>query len=129
MRSRWFSGLGSSTGAFFGVGCPACVPAIGALFSAIGLGFLVNLTILKWLTLALLGIGLLGLYTNMRKHGRKMFLLVGLLASIAVFSSRYVAESNIVLYTGAAVLLVNAFLDYRHTRKIGACCVAGKKSR
>lgn len=127
MKSNWFSGAGSGLGSFFGVGCPACVPAVGALFSAIGLGFLVDMTILKWLTVILLSIGLLGLYANFQKHRKMIFLIIGLTASMAVFSSRYLSESKTILYTGAAVLLVNAFLDIRHTKNCTTCCVTKRK--
>lgn len=121
MKVNWLSGVGNSLGsffstggAFFGAACPACVPAVGALFSAIGLGFLVNFTILKWLTIVLLAAGLIGLYVNFQKHGRKSFLILGFLASLVVFSSRYIVENNPALYVGAAALLVNSFFDYRH---------------
>ncbi len=110
-------GIGSSLGSFFSVACPACVPAVGALFSAIGLGFLVNFTLLKWLTLLLLGIGIAGLYVNARKHGKKRYLFVGLLASFSVFSARYIGEYSPMLYGGAGVLLINAVMDYKMTKK------------
>jgi len=116
------SGFGSGLGSFFSIGCPVCVPAVGALFSSIGLGIMLNMTFLKSLTLLLLGIGLFGLYFNAQKHKRQTFLVAGIAASFAVFAARYLWESTPVMYLGAAILLGNAFLDYRCAKKAPACC-------
>ncbi len=122
MKPNWIGGTGSGLGSFFGVGCPACVPAIGAVFSALGIGFLVNFTLLKWLTLVLLTIGVMGLYANSRKHGKKIFLIIGVIASGIVFSSRYIQDSTPALYTGAGILLANAVVDFIKTKKNKICC-------
>ncbi len=122
INSLWSSG-GSALGSFFSVGCPVCVPAVGAIFSSLGLGLFLNMTFLKWLTLGLLCVGLLGLYANYQKHGESNFLIVGVLASLLVFASRYIWESTLVIYASAAVLLANALLDYQHAKKKGSCCL------
>jgi len=127
MKSNLFGGFGGLGGFFGGLGCPACVPALGAVFSSLGIGLTVGIEVLKWLTLGLLGLGLLGLYGNFRKHGKWIFLIVGLAASVVIFGSRYTAASDYVLYSGAAVLLGNAFFDYRHTKKSKACCTITKR--
>ena len=127
MKSNWFGGFGSLGGFFGGMGCPACVPAVGAVFSSLGIGLTVGIAVLKWLTLGLLGLGLLGLYGNFRKHGKWIFLIVGLAASVVIFGSSYTTASDYVLYSGAAVLLINAFIDYRHTKKTKACCAVSKR--
>ena len=130
MKSNWFSGIGSSIGPIFGVGghCPACIPALGAVFSAVGLGFLVNVTLFKWLTLAFLSIGLLGLYTNARKHQKKKYLAIGILSSTLVFGARYIITSPTTFYTATGVLFINAVLDY-HTTKKNSCSCAIKKTQ
>jgi len=127
MKSGWLSGT-STLGAVVGkVTCPACVPALASLFSSLGIGFTVGRQVLLWVTLAFLTIGLVGLYANSRKHGQKIFLLIGLVASIAIFVSRYSPNPNFILYPGAAILLGNALFDYRRTKNHASCCSISKK--
>lgn len=128
MKSGWFSSA-STLGAVVGkVTCPACVPAIASIFSSLGIGFTIGRQVLLWVTIGFLAVGLLGLYTNSRKHGKKIFLLIGLVASIAIFVSRYSPNPNFILYPGAAILLGNALFDYTHTKSHATCCAASKKS-
>ena len=106
--------------------CPACIPALAAMFSAMGIGFVIGIKVLIFLTIGLLALGLVGLYVNFRKHGRKIFLIIGLIASIALYFAQYADLSKTTFYGGAAVLFVNAILDYRHTKKTKACCAVKK---
>ncbi len=126
MKTNWFSRFGSA-GAAAGVAkCPACIPALSALLSSIGVSLTVGRAILTGVTALLLIIGLIGLYTNMHKHGKKIFSILGFMVSIAIFASRYLSSSNATLYSGAAVLLVNAFLDFKYTKKSAVCCRSEK---
>jgi len=126
MKSSWFSGTGSLGGILFSLGCPACVPAMAALFSVLGLGFLINMKILGTITLLFLLLGIGALYINSKKHNKRIFLIIGLVASIGLFSSRYVFTSDIPLYSGAVLLLGNALVDYKHTKKVKSCCLEKK---
>jgi len=107
--------------------CPACIPALGAVFASMGIGFTLGTKVLVFLTIGLLALGLVGLYVNFRKHRTKIFLIIGLIASIALYFAQYADLSKTTFYGGAAVLLVNAILDYRHTKKTKACCAVKKK--
>jgi hypothetical protein len=92
----------------------------------LGIGFVAARQVLLWLTVAFLAVGLLGLYTNSRRHGKKIFLLIGLAASIIVFASRYSPNPNLILYPGAAILLGNALFDYKHAKSHATCCIPKK---
>ncbi len=118
---NWLSNTSSGFGTFFSIGCPACVPAIGGIFSAIGLGFIINMTLLKPITAILLLIGLFGLYGNYKKHKYKTFFVIGAVASFAIFASRYVVEFQPTLYAGAGILFLNAIFDYKYAKKCGCC--------
>lgn len=115
------SGTGTGVGGLLGIFCPACVPAIGSIFAAIGLGALVNFKLLGILTATFLILGLLGLFLNYRAHKQVYFLLIGLVASLGVFGGRYLMESPYLLYSGGAVLLGNALFDYRALKKCKSC--------
>ncbi|MBI4448833.1 MerC family mercury resistance protein [Candidatus Woesearchaeota archaeon] len=95
------------------VGCPACVPVIGAFLSSIGLGVFTNMWLLRPLATVLFIIGLWGFYANWQRH-RKLLLFVGATVSLlTVFSARYVFESTVVMWIAFAMLVVMAVLDYR----------------
>ena len=117
MKSNLASGTGSVGGVLASATCPACIPALGAVFSSLGIGLTLGTKVLVFLTVGLLAVGLGGLYLNYRRHRTKMFLIIGLVASIALFTAQYADLSKVTFYGGAGVLFVNAILDYRHTKK------------
>ncbi|MBI4154667.1 hypothetical protein HY498_01110 [Candidatus Woesearchaeota archaeon] len=120
------TGGGAIGGSFFSAFCPACVSFVGSIFTSIGLGALVNFRLLLWITVGLLGIGLMGLFLNLKQHKKKYFLLIGLLASVGVYSGRYLAESLPLIYTSSILLIGNAFFDYK-ALKICKICKNCKK--
>jgi len=127
MKSNWLGGTGSMGGVLASAGCPACIPALGAVFSSIGLGFTIGIKLLGIITIALLALGVFGLYGNYRRHGKTIFLFIGLIASVALYAAQYTNTSEPVFYGGAGILLLNAVLDYRHTKKHKSCCSPIKK--
>ncbi len=117
---------GSTIGGFFGVFCPACVPLVGSFFSAIGLGALLNFTLLHLLTVLFLLLGVFGLYLNFRIHKKWYFLGIGLFISFLIYGARYVVELTPLLYASGALLMTNIFLDYKalsNAKKCNRCDV------
>jgi len=127
MKSNWLSGLGSTTGAAAStLGCPACIPALGAVFGSLGVSFTAGRLALYVATLVLLLVGVAGLYFNYRKHGKYLYLVLGILVSGLLFYAQQF-QSDPIIYSGAAVLFLNAIFDYRQTRKKRACCRIKRK--
>lgn len=114
---------GSIGGSALSAFCPACVPAVGSFFTAIGLGSLVNFKLLGYLTIIFLILGVVGLYLNSKNHKIKYFLIVGILASIGVYVGRYLTESLPIIYLSAVILIGNAIFDYRAVKKCKKCKV------
>ncbi len=112
---------GSVTGSLFSAFCPACVPVIGTFLTAIGLGALVNFRLLSVITILFLLIGITGLLLNFRYHKRWHFLVIGILASGAVYAGRYLTESTLMIYIGAVILVGNAIFDYRTLKGCKKC--------
>ena len=123
---KWLSGTGSVGSVLASASCPACIPALAAVFAMLGIGFTIGRTVLGVLTIGLLAVGIVGLYGNFRKHGKKLFLIIGLVASVALFAAQSANLPETTFYGGAGVLLVNAIFDYRHTKKNKTCCVVKK---
>jgi len=123
MKSTALSGTGSLGGVLASATCPACIPALGAVFASLGIGFTLGTKVLIFLTIGLLAFGLVGLYVNYRKHRKRIFLIIGSIASVALFIAQYASLPETAFYGGAGVLLVNAIFDYRHAKKKGSCCI------
>ena len=123
LKNTAVAGGGSVTGSLFSAFCPACVPVIGSFLTAIGLGALVNFKLLSVLTALFLLIGLTGLFLNFRHHRKWCFIVIGVLASGAVYAGRYVAESKLLIYSGAVMLIGNAVFDYRTLKACKKCAV------
>jgi hypothetical protein len=84
--------------------CPACWPAYAGFLSALGLGFLLNTTVLFPLTAAFLAIALSALaFRARRRRGYRPFAL-GLLAAGVVLAGKFFFESDAAMYGGLAVL-------------------------
>jgi hypothetical protein len=86
--------------------CPACWPAYAALLSAVGLGFLISKTYLIPLTAAFLLLSLFALaFRATRRRGYRPF-VVGSVAALGIMPGKFVWESNSVMYTAIAMLLI-----------------------
>jgi len=87
--------------------CPICIPAIGGFLSAIGLGFLVQESVLQPLLFIFIGITLFGLLWSYLKEHRKIApLLLGIVMSIGLYVGRYEyigATSNTLIMWGSIV--------------------------
>lgn len=100
-KSGLLSTIGS-IGSAMTVGlCPICIPAIGAFLSAVGLGFLVQESVLRSFLFVFIGVTLFGLFWSYHKEHRKIApFLLGVVMSVGLYVGRYE-------YIGA---LVNSFI-------------------
>jgi len=89
-KSSLLSTIGS-IGSAMTVGlCPICIPAIGALLSAVGLGFLVQESVLRPLLFIFIGINLFGLFWSYLKEHKKIApFIFGVVMSIGLYVGRY----------------------------------------
>ncbi len=85
--------------------CPMCWPAYAGLLSSFGLGFLISAKYLLPVTAAFLltAVASLG-FRSKARHGYRPMLL-GVVASAAVLSGKFLLESNAVMYSAVALLV------------------------
>lgn len=98
--------------------CPVCWPAYAGLLSSIGLGFLISAAYLLPLTIAFLTLTLAALaYRAKHRRGFGPFWL-GLFATIGILLGKFLWESNAMIYSTVATLVVaclwNAWPRHEH---------------
>ena len=111
---------GSLFGSFFAGLCCLGLPALVAIFSAFGLGFLINNAILQPVLIVFLLISVFGLVLGRRVHGSPWALILGILGAITTYVFRYVYSNSLLAWLGIAGLviasLLNVFLRLRRPK-------------
>ncbi len=120
-----FASIGS-LGSAFTVGlCPICVPAIGALLSSIGLGFLTKEAVLKPILIVFLVIALSGfLWSYLKEHRNIGPLFFGAIMGAALYVGRYVyigPSINMILMYGGVAGIIGASIWNIYLRKNAPC--------
>jgi hypothetical protein len=90
--------------------CPACWPAYTGLLSALGLGFINYTPYLFPLTLSFLCITVGSLWLQARRNRRYLSLLLSIPASAVMLFGKFVAGSELAMYSGVALLVVASLL-------------------
>lgn len=125
-KKSWLATLGSLGSAITVGFCPVCIPAIGALLSAIGLGFLVNEAVLRPLLIAFILLAWFGYAWSFAKEHRVIYpLILGVFAGISLYVGRYVYLGgllNAVLMYGGVIAMIGASVWNILLRKRGASC-------
>jgi mercuric ion transport protein len=107
-------------GSLFAALCCLGFPALVAILSAIGLGFLINDDILRPLMIVFLLVAILGLALGMRHHGSPWALIVGILSAVTLYVFIYVSFNEVIAGLGIAGLviasLLNVFLRQRQLK-------------
>jgi len=134
-KSGLFATIGSFGSALLVGFCPICIPAIGALLTAIGLGFLVNETVLKPLLIVFILVAWFGyIWSYLKEHHKVSPLIVGFFAGISLYVGRYVylgGMLNAVLMYGGVLGIIGASvwnLILRRRAKNCPACVSGGKN-
>jgi len=119
-KNGFLSGIGSF-GAALTVGlCPVCIPAIGAFLASIGLGFIVQESVLRPVLFIFLAAAISGLLWSYLKEHRNVWPLIGgILMGITLYVGRYV-------YLGS---VINQVLMYGGIAGIIAVCIWNLKLR
>ncbi len=97
-------------GSLFAALCCLGFPALLAIVSAVGLGFLIHDAVLIPMLVAFLALTLYGLYQGMRRHGRRQALGVGMVASLVLFASIWIG-SSIAAGIGMTALIASSLLN------------------
>lgn len=90
--------------------CSLCWPAYAALISSLGLGFLASSTYLLPLTGALLAVAVVGLGLQIKSKGYGPFVL-GLVSVATILSGKFMIGSNLMTYSGVALLMIASALS------------------
>ncbi|MCI0694836.1 MerC domain-containing protein [candidate division KSB1 bacterium] len=85
--------------------CPFCIAAYAGMFSAIGLGFLVNERVLAPLIGIFLFVGVASVAWSTRSHRRPEPLIATIAGSAAVVAGRLIWNEPAVLYVGIVFLI------------------------
>lgn len=118
--TRWAGGVASVLSAASAIVCPACIPAITSLLSALGLGFAVRPSFLNPAVIALLAISVGSLAWAARRHHRWWVLLIGIAGAILITISRFVVFVPAVMWIGAATLIGASVINFFIERT--SCC-------
>ncbi|MEO8718288.1 MAG: MerC domain-containing protein, partial [Burkholderiales bacterium] len=97
-------------GSAFAALCCLGFPALLAILSAIGLGFLIRDAVLIPMLVVFLAIAVYGLYDGMRRHRHRMAFGVGVVAALLLFASIWFG-SGIAAGIGIAALLASSLLN------------------
>lgn len=103
-----------ASGAIFAALCCLGFPALLSLLSAVGLGFMVNNTVLLPLLSVFLAVALLGLYLGTLHHHKPWALVLGTASAAALLSVILnFAPNRLLAYAGIACLVAASFLNIR----------------
>lgn len=98
-------------GSFIAAACCLGLPAIIAVFAALGLGFLINDAVLLPLLLFFLALTLFGLFRGYRSHGKPGPLTAGVVSAAAAILFIYVVFSAPLAYTAIGGLVAASILN------------------
>jgi mercuric ion transport protein len=108
-------------GSVFAALCCLGTPAIVAVLSAIGLGFLLRVAILIPLLVAFLLATVAGLYLGVRHHGRRMAFIVGVAGALVTLLAIVLAGSGALAAIGIALLIGASLLNvWLRARQLGS---------
>jgi len=124
-RSGFLSGIGSFGSALTVGLCPVCIPAIGAFLASIGLGFIVQESVLRPVLFIFLAAAISGLLWSYLKEHRNVWPLVGgILMGITLYVGRYVyfgAVINQILMYGGITGIIAVSIWNLKLRKSASC--------
>ena len=124
-KNGFLSAFGSFGSALTVGLCPVCIPAIGTFLASIGLGFLVQESVLRPLLFIFLAAAISGLlWSYLKEHGNVWPLIGGILMGITLYVGRYVyfgAITNQILMYGGITGIVAVSIWNLKLRKSVSC--------
>ncbi|MGE4131433.1 MAG: MerC family mercury resistance protein [Bdellovibrionales bacterium] len=118
-----FGSIGSAVTVWF---CPACIPAVSAFLSSVGLGIFTTEAALLPILIGFLALSLAGLFWSyLKEHGKIGPLILGSLAALALYLGRYayIAElaNQLLTYAGIAGMIVVTIWNLKLRRACLTC--------
>lgn len=98
-------------GAIFATLCCLGVPALVSIVSSIGLGFLINDTILLPLLIVFLVAAVGGLIFGVRHHHRRSAVVVGVISAVMLVLAMSVVHVRLLIWVGIGGLIVASLLN------------------
>ncbi len=95
--------------------CPLCLTTSGSILPALGLGFLANSSIMRWVLAALLLLSLYTFFISARNKDRWHVFAIALTGAVLVYVG-WLLTSSVTLYSGTAVMLTASILNLRKVR-------------
>lgn len=105
--------IASAFSALVAIVCPLCIPALGAFLASVGLGFALSVSFLKSLLIILLLIAIGSIAWSASFHKRWWVVFVGIIGAGLIYAGRYVWFSQILMWSGAAIMLGVSIFNFR----------------
>ena len=103
--------------------CPVCSPAYAAVFSSLGLGFLVSTTYLLPVTVVFLAVAVCALaFRASSRRGLRPF-WIGVIAAGSVLAGKFWLDSQTIAYAGVGLLVVASVWNVIPRRAIICSCL------
>jgi hypothetical protein len=96
--------------------CPVCIATSGSVLSTLGLSFLADDAIMRWLLAGILLVALLAFFVRARNKERWGLFWTAVAGSVLVYAG-WLLSSSIILYSGTALLSAAAILNLRRPRE------------
>jgi hypothetical protein len=90
--------------------CPICLATSGSVLSSLGLSFLANDAIMRWLLAGILAIALTAFFVSARRKERWIVFVVAVLGALLVYSG-WMFAATVAVYTGSALLVLASLLN------------------
>ena len=95
--------------------CPLCLTTSGSILPALGLSFLANSSIMRWVLAALLLLSLYTFFISARNKERWHVFAIALTGAVLVYVG-WLSTSSVTLYSGTAVMLTASILNLKKPR-------------
>ncbi|MCA9387728.1 MAG: MerC domain-containing protein [Candidatus Andersenbacteria bacterium] len=99
--------------------CPACIPAYAAFFSAIGIGFLNDISVMRPLMAVLLLVAVVALAWDIKVHKSWIPLVFGVIGGVLVWLFRFYYFRPEWITAGVALLVFATTANYYKRRFAG----------
>lgn len=96
--------------------CPICIASSGSVLSSLGLTFLADDAVMRWLLAGILGIALLAFFAAARRKQRWAMFAIAAAGSVAVYGGWFFT-STVAIYSGSALLVVASILNLWRPRE------------
>jgi len=113
MKTKWTAPLVSIFSSIVSIVCPLCIPSVGAFLASVGLGFALNVRFLQSLLILLLISAVGSLAWSSSRHKCWWVLVAGFLGAALIYAGRYVWFSQILMGSGAFLLVGVSVINLR----------------